>query len=75
LRDGVPKYGLKLPFRQHSVCELAIETLKISALGLKNRRRLNRRPTFGPFPQRDRAFAGGRGALEGSGPAQRNHQD
>jgi glutamate--cysteine ligase len=42
LRDGVPKYGLKLPFRQHSVCELAIEALKISALGLKNRARLNR---------------------------------
>ncbi len=42
LRDGVPKYGLKLPFRQHSVCELAIETLKISALGLKNRARLNK---------------------------------
>jgi glutamate--cysteine ligase len=42
LRDGVPKYGLKLPFRQNSVCELAIEALKISALGLKNRARLNR---------------------------------
>ena len=42
LRDGVPKYGLKLPFRENSVCELAIEALKISAQGLKNRARLNR---------------------------------
>ena len=42
LRDGVPKYGLKLPFRGGSVRDLAIETLKISAQGLKNRRRLNR---------------------------------
>ena len=42
LRDGVPKQGLKLPFRNSSLRELAIESLKISALGLKNRRRLNR---------------------------------
>lgn len=42
LRDGVPKYALKLPFRGRSVRELAIEALKISAQGLKNRRRLNR---------------------------------
>lgn len=42
LRDGVPKQGLKLPFRNSSMRELAIEALKISALGLKNRRRLNR---------------------------------
>jgi glutamate--cysteine ligase len=42
LRDGVPKYGLKLPFRNHTLRELAIEALKISACGLKNRRRLNR---------------------------------
>jgi glutamate--cysteine ligase len=42
LRDGVPKKGLKLPFRNSSLRELAIEALKISALGLKNRRRLNR---------------------------------
>jgi len=42
LRDGVPKHGLKLPFRNSSLRELAIEALKISALGLKNRRRLNR---------------------------------
>lgn len=42
LRDGVPKHGLKLPFRSGSVRDLAIETLKISAQGLKNRRCLNR---------------------------------
>ena len=42
LRDGVPKYGLKLPFRGGSVRDLAIEALKISVQGLKNRRRLNR---------------------------------
>ena len=42
LRDGVPKHALKLPFRTHTVRELAIEALKISALGLKNRRRLNK---------------------------------
>ena len=42
LRDGVPKHGLKLPFRNSSLRELAIEALKISAQGLKNRRRLNR---------------------------------
>ncbi|MDO5609220.1 MAG: glutamate--cysteine ligase [Pseudomonadota bacterium] len=37
LRDGVPKHGLKLPFRQASVRELAIEALKISVAGLKRR--------------------------------------
>lgn len=42
LRDGVPRQALKLPFRGHRVRELAIEALKISAQGLKNRRRLNR---------------------------------
>lgn len=42
LRDGVPKHALKLPFRGQTVRELAIEALKISALGLKNRRRLNK---------------------------------
>jgi glutamate--cysteine ligase len=42
LRDGVPKQALKLPFRGQTVRELAIEALKISALGLKNRRRLNK---------------------------------
>lgn len=38
LRDGVPKYALKLPFRGASVRELAIETLKIAQAGLARRR-------------------------------------
>ncbi|MDP1696972.1 MAG: glutamate--cysteine ligase [Xanthomonadaceae bacterium] len=38
LRDGVPKYALKLPFRGASVRELAIETLKIAEAGLARRR-------------------------------------
>jgi glutamate--cysteine ligase len=42
LRDGVPRQALKLPFRQHSVRELAAETLKIAAHGLKRRARLNK---------------------------------
>jgi glutamate--cysteine ligase len=42
LRDGVPKQALKLAFRQHSVRELAAETLKIAAHGLKRRARLNK---------------------------------
>ncbi|MGC1547380.1 MAG: glutamate--cysteine ligase [Rhodanobacter sp.] len=42
LRDGVPKHALKLPFRHHTVRELARETLKIAAHGLKRRARLNR---------------------------------
>ena len=42
LRDGVPKYGLKLPFRQGTVLDLARETLKIAAHGLKRRGQLNR---------------------------------
>ncbi|MBV8157168.1 MAG: glutamate--cysteine ligase, partial [Dyella sp.] len=42
LRDGVPRQALKLPFRDHSVRELAREVLKISAHGLKRRARLNR---------------------------------
>ncbi|RDI98591.1 glutamate--cysteine ligase [Dyella solisilvae] len=42
LRDGVPRHALKLPFRSHSVRELAIETLKIASHGLKRRARLNR---------------------------------
>jgi glutamate--cysteine ligase len=42
LRDGVPKQALKLPFRRHSVRELAAETLKIAAHGLKRRARLNK---------------------------------
>ncbi len=42
LRDGVPKYALKLPFRGASVRELALEALKISAAGLQRRARTNR---------------------------------
>jgi glutamate--cysteine ligase len=41
LRDGVPKHALKLPFRSHSVRELAAETLKIAAHGLRRRARHN----------------------------------
>jgi glutamate--cysteine ligase len=41
LRDGVPKQALKLPFRGHTVRELAIETLKIAEQGLKRRARVN----------------------------------
>ena len=42
LRDGVPKYALKLPFRNGSVRELALEAVKIAAHGLKRRACLNR---------------------------------
>jgi glutamate--cysteine ligase len=42
LRDGVPRQALKLPFRGHSVRELATEALKIASHGLKRRARLNR---------------------------------
>jgi glutamate--cysteine ligase len=41
LRDGVPRQGLKLPFRGASVRELALEALKISAHGLARRNQLN----------------------------------
>ena len=41
LRDGVPKYALKLPFRSGSVRNLAFEALKIAAAGLRRRARLN----------------------------------
>ena len=41
LRDGVPKHGLKLPFRGGSVRDLADEALKIASHGLKRRARLN----------------------------------
>jgi glutamate--cysteine ligase len=37
LRDGVPKHALKLPFRDNTVRELALEALKISAHGLQRR--------------------------------------
>ena len=42
LRDGVPRQALKLPFRRGNVGELARETLKIAAHGLKRRARLNK---------------------------------
>ena len=42
LRDGVPQHALKLPFRNASVRELAIETLKIAGHGLQRRARRNR---------------------------------
>lgn len=41
LRDGVPKYALKLPFRGATVRELSIEALKISSAGLARRARSN----------------------------------
>jgi glutamate--cysteine ligase len=41
LRDGVPKHGLKLPFRNGTVLDLARETLQIAAHGLKRRNRQN----------------------------------
>lgn len=37
LRDGVPRHGLKLPFRDGSVRDLARETLKIADHGLARR--------------------------------------
>ena len=42
LRDGVPKHGLKLPFRGATVRELALQALEISRAGLVRRARLNR---------------------------------
>ena len=41
LRDGVPRHALKLPFRDASVRELAVEALKISVAGLRRRAALN----------------------------------
>jgi glutamate--cysteine ligase len=41
LRDGVPKYALKLPFRQGTLRDLALESLKIAGQGLARRNRLN----------------------------------
>ena len=41
LRDAVPKSGLKTPFRGATVGQLARDALRISRLGLKNRRRIN----------------------------------
>ena len=41
LRDGVPRHALKLPFRDASVRELAVEALQISVAGLRRRAALN----------------------------------
>ncbi|MGO4776241.1 glutamate--cysteine ligase, partial [Lysobacter sp. 2RAB21] len=41
LRDGVPKHGFQLPFRDGKVLDLARRALEISAHGLKRRARLN----------------------------------
>jgi len=42
LRDGVPKHALKLPFRDGTLHDIAVEALKISAHGLGRRARRNR---------------------------------
>ncbi len=41
LRDGVPRQALKLPFRNGTVRDLALEALKIAGQGLARRNRLN----------------------------------
>ena len=41
LRDGVPRHALKLPFRNGTVRDLALEALKISVAGLQRRARRN----------------------------------
>jgi len=41
LRDGVPKHALKLPHRNGTVRDLAIEALKIAGHGLARRKRRN----------------------------------
>lgn len=41
LRDEVPRTALKTPFRGGTVREIAIDTLRIARLGLKNRARLD----------------------------------
>lgn len=41
LRDGVPRHGFQLPFRDGKVLDLARRALEISAHGLKRRARLN----------------------------------
>ena len=42
LRDGVPKYALKLPFRKGRARHLAVEALRIATQGLKRRAQLNK---------------------------------
>jgi glutamate--cysteine ligase len=39
LRDGVPRLALRTPFRNGTVRDLALETLKIAHEGLTNRNR------------------------------------
>jgi glutamate--cysteine ligase len=41
MRAGVPKSALATPFRSTSLRDLALDALRISRMGLKNRRRLN----------------------------------
>ena len=41
LRDGVPRHALKVPFRNGTLRDLALEALKISGHGLARRNRLN----------------------------------
>ncbi len=43
LREGVPRQGLKLPFRQATVRELALRALDIARAGLARRARCNQR--------------------------------
>ena len=42
LRDNVPRHGLKTPFRGGTLGDVALEALKISAVGLQRRDRRNR---------------------------------
>lgn len=42
LRNGVPRHGLKLPFRQGTLRELALRVLEIAQAGLARRARRNR---------------------------------
>jgi glutamate--cysteine ligase len=42
LRDGVPKYALKLPFRKGTVRDLAMHALAIAGHGLARRNRLSK---------------------------------
>ncbi|MGZ9034704.1 MAG: glutamate--cysteine ligase, partial [Rhodospirillales bacterium] len=39
IRDGVPRMALRTPFRNGTVRDLALETLRIAHEGLSNRRR------------------------------------
>jgi glutamate--cysteine ligase len=41
LRDGVPRHALKLPFRNGTVRDLALQALEIAGHGLARRNRLN----------------------------------